>query len=257
MAKGMDQEFFNTVMGLRQAVPTNREEHVMISSLAEQITSFLQLGGPVVTVIAGLSVIALALILVKVFEFLTCGIGSMRRAESSAGHWLANQPDKSLSRISSPKSAADKAVLTTCLLLEKRAAKPDIEERVSIQAARDLHHFAKGVRALEAIAQVAPLIGLFGTVLGMIEAFQALQSAGSNVDPSALAGGIWVALMTTAAGLAVAMPVSLVVTWLEGRLEAERIAIQTLTSNLLLPPDDGPAKQTELMAAGAALSYAR
>lgn len=67
----------------------------------------------------------------------------------------------------------------------------------------------------------------------MIEAFQALQGAGNAVDPSLLAGGIWVALLTTAVGLAVAMPVSLVLTWFETRLENERVAIETMTTSLL------------------------
>ena len=64
-------------------------------------------------------------------------------------------------------------------------------------------------------------MGLFGTVLGMITAFKDLQSAGNAVDPSILAGGIWVALLTTAVGLAVAMPVSVILTWFETRVENE------------------------------------
>ena len=86
---------------------------------------------------------------------------------------------------------------------------------------------------LDIIAQIAPLLGLFGTVLGMIAAFQALQDAGTQVDPSLLAGGIWVALTTTAAGLAVAMPTSLIHSWLEGRMDAERgIADQAIQTAL-------------------------
>lgn len=46
-----------------------------------------------------------------------------------------------------------------------------------------------GFRLLDSVAQLAPLLGLFGTVLGMISAFQALQAAGAQVDPSVLAGG--------------------------------------------------------------------
>lgn len=206
----------------------------MLSDILGHITSLLQLGGPVVTVIAGLSVIALALILVKGFEFTSCRVGTSKSAAEATSLWLSGRPGEAKARLSSARSAAEKSVLTALQLLESRATRNEIEDHVSVAATRDLHQFSKGVRALEAIAQVAPLIGLFGTVLGMIEAFQALQSAGSNVDPSALAGGIWVALMTTAAGLGVAMPVSLVVSWLEGRLEAERVAIETLTSTLLL-----------------------
>jgi biopolymer transport protein ExbB len=85
------------------------------------------------------------------------------------------------------------------------------------------------------IAQMAPLLGLFGTVLGMIDAFQALQEAGDQVDPTVLAGGIWVALMTTAVGLAVAMPTSLILTWLESRVAAERIATDEAIDDELNP----------------------
>jgi biopolymer transport protein ExbB len=51
----------------------------------------------------------------------------------------------------------------------------------------------------------APLLGLLGTVLGMIEAFRQLEAAGTRVNPSLLAGGIWEALLTTAAGMVVAL----------------------------------------------------
>ncbi len=228
----------------------------MIPQLFDHIASLLQLGGPVVTVIAGLSVIALALVLVKVYEFVTCNIGSDKRGRDVITLWHQGRTGEAKKRLNQPKSAAERAVATTVQALEASTSKADIEERVGVQAAGDLHRFSKGVRALESIAQVAPLIGLFGTVLGMIEAFQALQSAGSNVDPSALAGGIWVALMTTAAGLGVAMPVTLVVSWLEGRLEAERIAVETLTSSLLI---DGmlPVETAEDAPGGQRLAYAR
>lgn len=65
----------------------------------------------------------------------------------------------------------------------------------------------------------SPLLGLLGTVLGMIEAFRQLASSGSQVDPSVLSGGIWQALLTTAAGLSVAIPVVLLHSWLERRVE--------------------------------------
>ena len=60
--------------------------------------------------------------------------------------------------------------------------------------------------SLEIISQVSPLIGLLGTVIGMIDSFNELELGGSLVDPSILAGGIWTALLTTAMGLLVAIP---------------------------------------------------
>lgn len=60
--------------------------------------------------------------------------------------------------------------------------------------------------SLEIISQVSPLVGLLGTVIGMIDSFNELELGGSLVDPSILAGGIWTALLTTAMGLVVAIP---------------------------------------------------
>jgi biopolymer transport protein ExbB len=59
---------------------------------------------------------------------------------------------------------------------------------------------------LASIASVSPLVGLFGTVLGMIEVFQKLAALGGRADVALLSGGIWVALLTTAFGLLVAIP---------------------------------------------------
>jgi len=69
----------------------------------------------------------------------------------------------------------------------------------------------------------------------MIEAFRALQDAGSQVDPSILAGGIWVALLTTAVGLVVAMPTALVLSWLEQRMETERVIADKAILTVLHP----------------------
>lgn len=75
------------------------------------------------------------------------------------------------------------------------------------------------LRGLDVIASLAPLIGLLGTVLGMIEAFQGLQGAGMRADPAVLAGGIWNALLTTAAGLVVAIPASAFLSYFDGKVQ--------------------------------------
>ena len=82
------------------------------------------------------------------------------------------------------------------------------------------------LRALEVIASLAPLLGLLGTVMGMIEAFQAMEAAGSQVNPSVLSGGIWKALLTTAIGVAVAIPVSIIHSWFERKIEVQATLVQ-------------------------------
>jgi biopolymer transport protein ExbB len=93
-----------------------------------------------------------------------------------------------------------------------------------------------GLRALELIAAIAPLLGLLGTVMGMIEAFQTLQSAGAGADPAALAGGIWQALLTTAAGMAVAIPASLALSWGESVVDALRLDLEDIGALIFAAP---------------------
>ncbi len=75
-----------------------------------------------------------------------------------------------------------------------------------LQADRLISEAEKGLSILHVVAQSAPLLGLLGTVMGMIQAFIQIQTLGGQVNPSDLAGGIWTALVTTAAGLTVAIP---------------------------------------------------
>ena len=92
---------------------------------------------------------------------------------------------------------------------------------------------------LELIATIAPLLGLLGTVLGMIAAFQALQAAGSRADPAILAGGIWEALLTTAAGMAVAIPASMALTWFESVVDRLRLEMEDFATRIFLRPVQG------------------
>jgi len=88
-------------------------------------------------------------------------------------------------------------------------------EQITSVAQSELARLRSGLRPLELIMTIAPLIGLLGTVLGMIDAFQALEDSGGQADPSVLAGGIWEALLTTAAGMAVAIPAAVALSWFE------------------------------------------
>ena len=81
------------------------------------------------------------------------------------------------------------------------------------------------VRVLETCVQAAPMLGLLGTVLGMISAFNEMSTSGGAVDPTELAGGIWIALSTTAIGLSIAIPFYFLTSWIEGRVERERAAM--------------------------------
>lgn len=81
----------------------------------------------------------------------------------------------------------------------------DIKELIEILIESYVKKLSKGIGTLSLIAKISTLLGLLGTVLGMVEVFKNV-SEGKLGDPSALAGGIWVALLTTVFGLSVAIP---------------------------------------------------
>lgn len=96
--------------------------------------------------------------------------------------------------------------------------------------------YRQSLRPLEIVSAIAPLVGLLGTVLGMIEAFSALSEVKGQIDPAILAGGIWQALLTTAAGLMVAIPALVAWHFFDNKLEKyiaavnEEIVIRTSAS---------------------------
>jgi len=76
------------------------------------------------------------------------------------------------------------------------------------------------ISALAAVAQIAPLLGLLGTLLGMIQTFWLFNQGGNYATPAVLAGGMWQALLTAAAGVAIAIPAHLGRHFLTGRVKA-------------------------------------
>lgn len=185
------------------------------AQFTDGLTGLVDLGGPVVAILLALSVVTLAVVLWKIWQFATLGVSRHTRLNEAMAALDKKQAEDAKVLLEASRNAMAPILRTA---VTRQRAKPRVEAETSAHLAR----LEGGFRLLDSIAQVAPLLGLFGTVLGMIDAFQALQDAGSAVDPSLLAGGIWVALLTTAAGLAVAMPAQLVLTFFESRVARER-----------------------------------
>ncbi|WP_319529968.1 MotA/TolQ/ExbB proton channel family protein [uncultured Cohaesibacter sp.] len=206
----------------------------LTGSLFDQIRSFMDMGGPVVLLLAILSVISLAVILYKLWQFSWLGIGRHKRAHKALQLWQTGDRPAAIALLEKGKAPVS-VVLSHAMRGQLfHADKPAlIREDIERIALKTLASARSMLRLLETVGQVSPLLGLFGTVIGMIEAFQRLQQAGSSVDPSVLAGGIWVALLTTAVGLAVAIPASLFADWFTTRLERERETIEELATSIL------------------------
>jgi len=209
----------------------------MIEETLWRTLDFLALGGPVVTILLVVSVISLTLVILKIWQFFAARVGRHRTIEKALAHWTAGGQRIALNDLAERRNGAARIVwqaMATAINASPRDSDA-ISERLRVDATAYLAKLRSGFRALDSIAQVSPLIGLFGTVLGMIQAFQKLQEAGNSVDPSLLAGGIWVALLTTAVGLAVAMPTSLLLTWFESRVARESELLERALTIVLNP----------------------
>lgn len=197
--------------------------------LPQRLAAIIDLGGPVIAILMALSVLVLATLLWKLWQFHALGVGRHAAIDRAMAAFDAGDRAAALQALGNSRNHL--APVLSLALRSGGEAKP----RLVAMAEAQLAQVTKGFRLLDSIAQVAPLLGLFGTVLGMIDAFRALQAAGDAVDPSVLAGGIWVALLTTAAGLAVAMPTTLALTWFESRAARERARIDLALETLFHP----------------------
>lgn len=184
-------------------------------TLAE-IQGFLTQGGPAIIAISALSVITLALILWKTWRLLLLGAWAGQRARKAVALWVDGKDGEAKMVVAQGGGLRARVVHAALAAVSDPDRSEEHAREETIRVAKiELTRARTGLRALELIATIAPLIGLMGTVLGMISAFQALQEAGARADPATLAGGIWEALLTTAAGMAVAIPASIALTWFE------------------------------------------
>ncbi|MFA6357220.1 MAG: MotA/TolQ/ExbB proton channel family protein [Candidatus Omnitrophota bacterium] len=115
-----------------------------------------------------------------------------------------------------------------------RDRSPEEKERlISRAGSKIIRQLDKHLRGLAVIVNASTLLGLLGTVTGMIKAFMKIQDLGGRVDASVLAGGIWEALITTAAGLFVAIPTMIAYHYFEGKVDNISAQMKDAATELL------------------------
>jgi len=107
------------------------------------------------------------------------------------------------------------------------------EKLVSRIGSSEVRNLEKHLRGLAVIGNITPLLGLLGTVTGMIKVFIKIQELGGNVNTAVLAGGIWEALLTTAAGLSVAIPTMVFYHYFEARVDNIAVQMKDAAQELL------------------------
>ncbi len=186
---------------------------------------FISKGGVVMYPIILCSIVAIAIILERAYHFLRL------RATNTAQFLLkieqALQSNKIDTALKEAKVATGPvACVVQAGIINRQKDTDSWEKAVSRVGTKELVRLEKNLRALGIIAHVSPLLGLLGTVTGMIKAFIKIEELGGRVDASVLAGGIWEALLTTAAGLSVAIPTMFAYHYFEGKVDNFAIAMK-------------------------------
>lgn len=211
----------------------------LVQTYNELIAPLILKGGPIVGVLLILSIVALAVILIKIAQFYMAGIYTSHGSRSgSIDPVLQLIRDGEFSRAQGllAKQRGPLARMLEGGLLaswQNHRHASEVEEEIGRIGGNQLTAMQSYFRWLEVIGNIAPLLGLLGTVMGMITAFQQLELAGSKVNPSILAGGIWEALLTTQVGLMVAIPVVTVLNLLESRLDQYRQKMRDVSVRLI------------------------
>jgi len=178
----------------------------------------------------GCSVLAVAIILERAYRFHEAG-GNAGRLTLALSELIAKGQFGEALQACREARGLEAGVFAE-LIRHRHESMVELEKTASIVGSRRLRDLSKYVRGLGVIGNVTPLMGLLGTVFGMVHVFMEVAVAG-NTNPGALAAGIWEALLTTAAGLTVAIPASIAYHYFEGRLDDWSFRLESDSMELL------------------------
>jgi biopolymer transport protein ExbB len=187
-------------------------------ALLDGALSLVRLGGPVVAVLLAMSVLALAVCAWKALQLRALARGGAA-CERALESWNRGDAEGALALLARQRSPSAALLASGMKWLHEQREEERVREELQRRAQGLVGETGSLLGLIEQVVYLAPLLGLLGTVLGIIEVFQGLAVDAAGADAGSLAGGIWEALLTTAVGLCVAIPFALVHALLENRIE--------------------------------------
>ncbi|MBN1872395.1 MAG: MotA/TolQ/ExbB proton channel family protein [Candidatus Omnitrophica bacterium] len=194
----------------------------------------IQRGGPIIYIITLCSILALAVALERIYH--------LRRAKINTRDFMAKiaeklKRNKIMEAIEMCNSTPGPiAHIMKAGILKHDRPRSEIREAIEDAGLHEVPRLEKNLGVLATIAHIAPLLGLLGTVTGMVRAFQVIQEKATSlypVNPGDLAGGIWEALITTVAGLSVAIPTFVAYNYLVSRVDGFVLDMEKSATDLL------------------------
>ena len=178
---------------------------------------FLLRGGVLMIPIVLCSVIGLALILDRFYTYRKMKLGGFK-VEKGVKSALARRDINGAAVLLEDVENAGAYVLRE-VLDRLRENSGEVGYSFTLAAGHLIREMERSLKGLATVATISPLLGLLGTVIGMIRAFMQIEQHGAVVNAALLAGGIWEALLTTAAGLTVAIPCLMFHNYFQSRIE--------------------------------------
>lgn len=184
-------------------------------------------GGVLVVPIIFCSVLALAIFVERFIRFAILRKRGLNVDERVARNLAENDAQSALRAATDSRSPMGRILAQA---IDVMGQDRETLETVLVHAIEEeVRELSRYLQALATIANIAPLLGLLGTVIGMIKAFMVIQQMGGKVNAAVLAGGIWEAMLTTALGLAVALPTMVAHSYLTGQVDRYEARLQAGT----------------------------
>ncbi|UCB57513.1 MAG: MotA/TolQ/ExbB proton channel family protein [Candidatus Omnitrophota bacterium] len=194
----------------------------------------IQKGGPIMYLIILCSVVAFAVVIERLYHLHRAKIDSDRFMESISNTIRRNRIMDAINLCE--KTPGPIAYIIKAGILKHDRARGEIKEAIEDAGIYEVPRLEKNLGALATIAHISPLLGLLGTVTGMVRAFQIIQEKATSlhpVGPGDLAGGIWEALITTCAGLIVAIPTFVAYNYLVSRVKGFVLEMERTATDLI------------------------
>lgn len=195
------------------------------------IPEIFEKGGPLMYLIFICSIVACAVFFERIYHFKRASINVkefMDKIRQKIHEKLYLEAITLCSDTNGPIAAVQKSGL-----VKHDHGRNRIKESMDDGMVHEVSRLEKNIPIIATISHITPLLGLLGTVLGMIEAFMVIQSKGGIVNPADLAGGISEALITTAAGLVVAIPSYMAYSYLVSRVENFVMEMEKVSSEVV------------------------